>query len=75
MAELGDGEVRSQRCLFSLLPHDSNPHIGRLDHTNIVSPVPDGADGLLGVCSKQLHHLRLVGWRATTTDDGWTLAG
>ena len=60
VAELCDGEVRGQRRLFPLLPHDPNPHVGRLDHAYIISSVPNGADRLLGVCSKQLHHLRLV---------------
>ena len=75
MAELSDGEVCGQRRLFPLLPHDSNPHVGRLDHAHIIPPIPDGAHRLLGVCSKQLHHLRLVSRRATAANNSWTLTG
>ena len=60
VAELSDGEIRRQRSLFSLLPHDPHADICCLNHADVVTPVPNGTDWLPRVCPKQLHHLRLV---------------
>lgn len=75
VAELSNGEVSCQRSLFPLLSHDPHANVRRLNHADIVASITNGTDWLPGVCSKQVYHLGLVGWRATTADNSWTLAG
>lgn len=75
MAELVNGEIRGQRRLLSLLAHHANAHVGRLDHADVIPPVPNGRHWLPGVRPQQLHDAGLVGGGAPTTHHGRTLAG
>ena len=56
VAKLGDREVGRQRRLFPFFSDDSHAHVGGLNHADVVPSVANGADRLLGVSPKQLHH-------------------
>ena len=75
VAKLGDRKVGRQRCLFPFLSDDSYAHVGSLNHADVIPSVANGADRLLGVSPKQLHHLCLVSRRAATADNDRTLTG
>jgi hypothetical protein len=69
--KLNNREIRSKRSLLPFLPNNPNPNMRSLDHSNVITTVPNRADSFVCVVLKRLYDRGFLCRADSAADHSW----